>query len=150
MSMRCLAGTRNAHASSHNRLLPLANYCRALCPNSTSPTLRNRTSDPDTLSILTLLDFHHSPSALSIPLSFPHGPYPIIATFLSTACVLKRSLLTAPRKLPLTCVKRGFLRTAEPHRTSQLSPCGTPGVAVPCLCDAWQGCAIATTEQHID
>ncbi len=78
---------------------------------------------PDTLSILTLLAFHHSPSALSIPLSFPNRPSPILATFLSTACVLKRFPLTSPRKLPLTCVKRGFLRTAEPHRTSQLSPC---------------------------
>ena len=78
---------------------------------------------PDALSILSLLAFHHSHQALSIPLSFPHRPSPILATFLSTACVLKRFPLTSPRKLPLTCVKRGFLRTAEPHRTSQLSPC---------------------------
>jgi len=115
-----------------------------LCPNSTSPTLGNRTSDPDTLSILTLLAFHHSHQALAVTLSFPHPPSPILATFLSMTCVLKRFPLTSPRKLPLTCVKRGFLRTAEPHRTSQLSPCAplmsqchvhaVPGRDVPCPC----------------
>ena len=78
---------------------------------------------PYSLSILSLLAFHHSPDTLSIPLSFPHRSSPILVTFLSTACVLKRFPLTSPRKLTLTCVKRGFLRTAEPHRTSQLSPC---------------------------
>ena len=67
---------------------------------------------PDTLSILTLLTSHHSPSALSIPLSFPHPPSPILATFLSMACVLKRFPLTSPRKLALTCVKRPVLRTS--------------------------------------
>ena len=45
MSMRCRAGTINAPTPSHRRLLPRANSCRALCPNSTSPTLRHRTSD---------------------------------------------------------------------------------------------------------
>ena len=78
---------------------------------------------PDTLSILSRLTFHHSPAAVSIPLSSPHRPSPILVTFPSMACVLKRFPLTLPRKLPLPCVKRGFLRTAEPHGTSQLSPC---------------------------
>ena len=97
---------------------------------------------PYTLSILTLLAFLHSPSALSIHLSSPHPPYPILATFLSLACVLKRFPLALPRKLSLPCAKRGFLRTAEPHRTSQLSPCAPhvsqchvyvmPGRDVPC------------------
>ena len=109
-------------APSHHRLLPLANYCLAMCPNPTAATLGHRTSDPDILSILSPLAFHHSPAALSIPFSSPHRPSPILATFLSMTCVLKRFLLTSLRKLPLTCVKRGFLRTAEPHRTSQLSP----------------------------
>ena len=72
---------------------------------------------PDTLSILTLLAFHHSPDSLSIPLSFPHRPSPILSTILSTflsmTCVLKRFSLTSPRKLSLTCVKRPVLRTAE-------------------------------------
>ena len=77
----------------------------------------------DTLSILTILACHHSPAALSIPLSFPHRPSPILSTFPSPTCVLKRFPLTSSRKLPLPCVKRGFLRTAEPHGTSQLSPC---------------------------
>ena len=86
-----------------------------LCPNSTSPTLGNRTSDPDILSILSLLAFHHSPDALAIPLSFLHRPSPILTTFLSMTCVLKRFPLTLPRKLALTCVKRGFLRTAGSH-----------------------------------
>lgn len=54
----------------------------------------------------------HSPQALSVPFSFPHPPSQILATFLSTACVLKRFLLTSPRKLALTCVKWGFLRTS--------------------------------------
>ena len=115
----------------HHRLLPRANSCRALCPNPTTPTLRHPTSEsllashhfPDALSILSLLAFHPSPQALAVTLSFPHWPSPILATIPSTACVLKRFPLTSPRKLPLTCVKRGFLRTAEPHRTSQLSPC---------------------------
>ena len=49
--------------------------------------------------------------------------YATPATFLSMACVLKRFPRTSPRKLALPCVKRGFLRTADPHRTSQLSPC---------------------------
>ena len=78
---------------------------------------------PDTLSILSRLTFHHSPAAVSIPLSSPHRPSPILVTFPYTTCVLKRFPLTSPRKLSLPCVKRGFLRTAEPHRTSQLSPC---------------------------
>ena len=142
MSMRCLTVMCYAPAPSHHRLLPLANSCRALCPNSTSPTLGHRTSDPDILSILTLLAFHHSHQALAVTLSFPHPPSPILATFLSMACVLKRFLLTSLRKFSLTCVKRGFLRTAEPHRTSQLSPCAPqvsqchvyamPGRDVPC------------------
>ena len=142
MSMRCRAGTRNAHAPLHHRLLPRANSCLALCPNSTSPTLGHRTSDPDILSILSLLAFHHSPAALSIPFSSPHPPSPSLTTFLSMACVLKRFPLTSPRKLSLTCVKWGFLRTAEPHRASQLSPYAPlmsqchvyvmPGRDVPC------------------
>ncbi len=131
MSMRCLAGMCHAPAPSHHRLLSRANSCRALCPNPTAPTLRNPTSatlrnptsDPDTLSILSLLAFHHSPQALDIPLSFPHRPSPIPATFLSQTCVLKRFPRTSPRKLSLACVKRGFLRTAEHHCASQLSPC---------------------------
>ena len=123
MSMRCLAVMCHAPAPSHHRLLPRAKSCLAMCPNPTVPTLRNPTSDPDTLSILSLLAFHHSPQALDIHLSFPYRPSPILATFLSTACVLKRFPLTSPRKLALTCVKRGFLRTAGPHYASQLSPC---------------------------
>ena len=67
------------------------------------------------LVILSLLASHHSPSALSILLSSPHWPSPILATFLSMACVLKRFPLTSPRKLPLTCMKRDFLRTAGSH-----------------------------------
>ena len=134
--MRCLAGMWRAPAPSHHRLLLRANSCLAMCPNPTAPTLRNRTSDPYTLSILTLLAFLHSPSALSIPFSFPHWPSPILATFLSMLCVLKRFPLTSPRKLSLTCVKRGFLRTAEPHRTSLLSPCAPlcrSAISIRCL-----------------
>ena len=100
--------------------------------------------NPYSLTILSLLAFHHSHDALSIPLSSPHWPSPILATFLSMARVLKRFSLTSPRKLPLMCVKRGFLRTAEPHRTLQISPCAprvsqchvyaVPGSDVPCPC----------------
>ena len=121
--MRCLAGMCYAPAPSHHRLLSSANSCRALCPNPTAPTLRNPTSHsrptfhplPTRFPSLSLLTFPYSPDALSIPLSSPHRPSPILATFLSMACVLKRFLLTSPRKLPLPCVKWGFLRTAEPH-----------------------------------
>ena len=115
MSMRCRSVMCHAPAPTHHRLLPRANSCCALCPNSTSPTLGNRTSDPDTLSILTLLAYLHSPDALSILSSSPHRPSPILATFHSTTCVLKRFPLTSPRKLAMTCVKRGFLRTSGLH-----------------------------------
>ena len=98
---------------------PSATPARELlsCPVSqpSTPTLRNRTSDPDTLSILTLLAYLHSPDALSILSSSPHRPSPILATFHSTTCVLKRFPLTSPRKLAMTCVKRGFLRTSGLH-----------------------------------
>ena len=78
---------------------------------------------PCAIAHLTPTHSPSSPSALSISLSFPHRPTPILSTILSPTCALKRFPLTSPRKLPLTCVKRGFLRTAEPHGTSQLSPC---------------------------
>ena len=105
------------------RCISRANSCRALCSNPTAPTLRNPTSHsrhafhphPTRFPSLSLCTFHHSPYSLAIPLSFPHPPSPILATFLSMVCVLKRFPLTSPRKLALTCVKRGFLRTAEPH-----------------------------------
>ena len=95
------------------------------CPVSQphSPTLRNRTSGPDSLSILSLLAFHPSSQALAVTLSFPHRSSPPHSKLPSIACVLKRFPRTSPRKLPLTCVKWGFLRTAEPHCASQLSPC---------------------------
>ena len=115
MSMRCLAVMCHAPAPPHHRHLPRAKSCLALFPNPTTATLRHRTSDPDALSILSLLAFHHSHQALAVTLSFPHPPSPILATFLSMVCVLKRFPLTSPRKLALPCVKRGFLRTAEPH-----------------------------------
>ena len=114
----------HAPAPSHHRCLPRANSCRAMCVLTPQlPPFAIAHLTPDSLSILSLPTFHHSPATLAVPLSFPHWPYPILATFLSMACVLKRFPLTSPRKLALTCVKRGFLRTAEPHRTSQLSPC---------------------------
>ena len=130
MYMRFLAGMCYAPAPPHHWLLPRANSCRAMCPNPTAPTLRNSTSDSlptfhplstrlssslYSLVILSLLAFHHSHQALAVTLSSPHPPSPILATFLSPACVLKRFPLTSPRKLSLPCVKRGFLRTAEPH-----------------------------------
>ena len=121
--MRCLAGMCYAPAPSHHRILPRANSCLALFPTPQLPPFAISHLNPYSLSILSLLVFHHSPSALSIPLSFPHRPSPILAKFPSPTCVLKRFSLTSPRKLALTCVKRGFLRTAEPHGTSQLSPC---------------------------
>ena len=142
MSMRSLAVMCHAPAPSHHRLLPLANSCLALFPNLRLPPCAIPHLTTDTLSILSPLAFHHSPAALSIPFSFPHRPSPVLATFLSMACVLKRFPLTSPRKLSLTCVKWSFLRTAEPHRTSQLSPYAPqvsqchvyvmPGRDVPC------------------
>ena len=65
MSILCLTGMCHAPAPPHHRLLPRANSCLALCPNSTSPTLGNRTSDPDTLSIISLLASHPLPTRLS-------------------------------------------------------------------------------------
>ena len=149
MSMLCLAVMCHAPAPPHHRLIPRAksclalrlcpvtlsrdsatcrcilraNSCRALCPNPTTHTLRNPTSHsrhtlyplPTRFPSLSRRTFH--PFVVSTP------ALSNLATFLSMACVLKRFSLTSPRKLPLTCVKRGFLRTAEPHRTSQLSPC---------------------------
>ena len=93
---------------------------------------------------LSRLTFHHSPDALSIPLSSPHWPSPIIATFPSPTCALKRFPLTSPRKLSLPCVKRGFLRTQSltelhnyPHVAPQVSQCHVHAVSgsdVPCPC----------------
>ena len=70
-------------------------------------SLFHRTSDsrptfhppPTCFPSLSPLACHHSPDALSIPLSFPHWPSPILATFLSTTCVLKRFPLTSPRQI---------------------------------------------------
>ena len=45
---------------------------------------------PYSLTILSLLACHHSPAALSIPLSSPHRPSPILSMFPSPTCVLKR------------------------------------------------------------
>ena len=67
---------------------------------------------PYSLVILSLLTFLHSPDTFSIPLSFPHRPSPILATFLSMSCVINRFLLTSPRKFAMTCVKRPVLRTS--------------------------------------
>ena len=85
---------------------------------------------PYPLSILPLLACHPLPTRFPSLSPSTCRPFVVstlalsnLATFLSLACVLKRFPLTSPRKLALTCVKRGFLRTAEPHRTSQLSPC---------------------------
>ena len=105
-------------------------------PNPTSPTLRNRTSDTDTLSILTRLAFYHSPQALASPLSFPHWPSPILATFLSMTCLLKRFPLTSPRKLPLPCNGAFYARQGytELHNYLHVHPC----VAVTCPCGVWQ------------
>ena len=94
---------------------PVSQPHNSYLPNRTSESLLASHHFPDALSILSLLAFHHSPDALSIPLLSPHRASPILATFLSMACVLKRFPLTSPRKLALTCVKRGFLRTAQPH-----------------------------------
>ena len=103
---------------------PSAPLARELlsCPVSqpSTPTLRNPTSEslltyhphPTRFPSLSLLTFPYSPDALAIPLSFPHPPSPILATFLSMACVLKRFPLTSPRKLALTCVKLAISRTS--------------------------------------
>ena len=136
MSMRCLAVMCHAPAPSHHRLLPRAKSCLALFPNPTTPTLRNPTSHsrhtfhphPTRFPSLSLCSFH--PFVVST-LALSNSSH-----LTSTACVLKRFPLTSPRKLPLTCVKRGFLRTAEPHRTSQLSPCAPlcrSAISIRCL-----------------
>ena len=69
-------------------------------------SLFHRTSDsrptfhplPTCFPSLSLLACHHSPDALSIPLSFPHRPSPPHSKLPSMACVLKRFPLTSPRK----------------------------------------------------
>ena len=118
ISIRCLAGMCHAPSPPHHRLLPRAKSCLAQFPTPRLPPCATPHLIPDTLSILTRLAFHLSPAALSIPLSSPHRPSPNLSSFPTTTCVLKRFSLTSPRKLPLPCVKRGFLRTPEPHRTS--------------------------------
>ena len=106
---------------------------------------------PDTLSILSLLACHPLLTRLSSLSRRTFHPFVVstpalsnLATFPLATCALKRFPLTSPRKLALTCVKRGFLRTAEPHRTLQISPCAPqvsqchvyvmPGWDVPCPC----------------
>ena len=127
---RCLAVMCHAPAPSHHRLLPRANSCRALCPNPTAPPWAIAHLTPYPLSILPLLACHPLPTRLSSLSRRSFHPFvvstpalPILVTLPSMTCVLKRFPFTSPRKLALTCVKWGFLRTAEPHRTSQLSPC---------------------------
>ena len=142
--MRCLAVMFHAPAPPHQRHLPRAKSCLALFPNPTTATLRHRTSDPDALSILSLLAFHHSHQALAVTLSFPHRPSTPHSTLPSMMCVLKRFPLTSPRKLALTCVKWSFLRTQSltelhnyPHVAPQVSQChvhAVPGSDVPCPC----------------
>ena len=138
MSMRCLAVMCHAPAPSHHRLLPRAKSCLAMCPNPTVPTLRNPTSDPDTLSILSLLAFHHSPQALDIHLSFPYRPSPILATFLSTACVLKRFPLTSPHQIVPAVRETGLFTHGRDSLNFIIISMCPPGVAVPCPCGAWQ------------
>ena len=144
MFMLCLVGMCHAPAPSHNRLLPREKSCLALFPNPTTPTLRNPTSHsrhtfhphPTRFPSLSLCSFH--PFVVST-LALSNSSH-----LTSMACVLKRFPFASPRKLSLTCVKWGFLRTPGPHRTSQLSPCAplmsqchvhaVPGRDVPCPC----------------
>ena len=128
----------------HHRLLPRSKSCLAMFPNPTVPTLRNPTSHsrhtfhphPTRFPSLSLCSFH--PFVVST-LALSNSSH-----LTSMACVLKRFPFASPRKLSLTCVKWGFLRTPGPHRTSQLSPCAplmsqchvhaVPGRDVPCPC----------------
>ena len=95
---------------------------------------------------------HLTPDVLTIPLLFPSRSSPPHFTLPSTACVLKRFPLTSPRKLALTCVKRGFLRTAEPHRTSQLSPCAPlcrSAMFMLCLAVMWHAPHLRPAAMHL-
>ena len=99
MFMLCLVGMCHAPAPPHHQLLPLAKSCLAMCPNPTAPTLRNRTSE-------SLLTYHPHPTRFpSLSLLTCHSfvvstpALPILATFLSMACVLKRFPLTSPCKI---------------------------------------------------
>ena len=152
MFMLCLVGMCHAPAPPHHWLLPRANSCRALCPNPTVPTLSNRTSDPDTLSILSLLTFPYSPDALAIPLSSPHPPSPILATFTSMTCVLKRFPLTSPRKLSLPCVKWSFLRTqslTELHNYPHVHPRCRSAMFILCLAVMWHAPHLRPAAMHL-
>ena len=138
MSMRCLAVMCHAPAPPHHRLLPRANSCLALFPTPQLPLCAIPHLTPDTLSILSLLAFHHSPAALSIHLSFPNRPYPILATFLSMACVLKRFPHTSPRKLTSAVREKGLFTHGRASLNFTIIPMCTPDVAMPCPCGAWQ------------
>ena len=135
---------------------PSAPLARELlsCPVSqpSTPTLRNPTSEslltyhphPTRFPSLSLLTFPYSPDALAILLLFPHRPSPILATFLSMACVLKRFSLTSPRKIGPTVRETGLFThgraslnfTIIPMCTpvSQCHVYAVPGSDVPCPC----------------
>ena len=74
--------------------------CRLSLFHRTSDSRRTFHPLPTRFPSLSLLTFPHSTAALSIHLSFPHRPSPILSTFPSPTCVLKRFPLTSPRKCP--------------------------------------------------
>ena len=121
---------------------PVSQPHNSYLPNRTSESLLASHHFPDALSILSLLAFHHSPSALSIPLSFLHRPSPILATFPSQACVLKRFPLTSPPKIAPDVRETGLFTHGRASLNFTIIHMFTSDVAMPCLCGAWQGCAM--------
>ena len=155
MSMRCLAVMCHAPAPLHHRLLPRANSCRALCPNSTAPTLRNRTSDSlptfHPLSILFLLACHPLPTrfpSLSLCTFHPfvvstpalsdsfHVSFPDVRTKTFSTHVITK-IAPAVRETGLFTHGRASLNfTIIPMCTtvSQSHVHAVSGSDVPCLC----------------
>ncbi len=130
MSMRCLAVMCHAPAPPHHRLLPRANSCLALFPNPTAHTLRTRTSDPDTLSILSLLASLHSPYSHSLTLSLC-----TFHPFVVTTLALSNSIHVFFHGVRET----GLFTHGRASLNFTIIPMFASDVAVPCLCDAGQG-----------
>ena len=146
MSMRCLAVMCHAPALSHHRLLPLANYCRALCPNPTAlPPCAIAHLTPDPLSILSLLACHPLPTRFSSLSLCTFHPFVISTPAFSNSShvsfhgVRVKTFSTHVTTEIVPDVRETGLFT---HDRASLNftiiPMFTSDVAMPCPCGAWQ------------
>ena len=120
-----------------------------MCPNPTAPTLRNPTSDPDSLSILSLLACHPLLTHFSSLFRRTSHHFVVFTPAFSNSShvsfhgVRVKTFSTHVTTYIVPDVRETWLFTHVRATVSSkiISMC-TPCVAVPCLCDAGQGCAM--------